>query len=76
MKVKMGDMKYMYTNRKHNCKLFFTLIMKIIFTMHIKTHTDYASSITKSMQFMMTIKGHDLFVILSASWDDTVPCKL
>lgn len=44
--------------------------------MHMKTHTDYASSITKSMQFMMTIKGHDLFVILSASWDDTVPSKL
>ena len=42
----------------------------------MKTHTDYASSITKSMQFMMTIKGHDLFVILSASSDDTVPCKL
>ena len=46
----------------------------------MKTHTDYASSITKSKQFYLsiylTIKGHDLFVILSASWDDTVPCKL
>lgn len=42
----------------------------------MKTHTDYVSSITKFKQFMTTIKGHDLFVILSARWDDTVPCKL